>query len=58
MSNEADRFRVRARECRELATLTSDEYYRDMLNSLADDLDAEADIIDDQGPTVPMPPVT
>ena len=41
MSEEADQFRIRAKECRQRAEL-ADFYMRAYLSSLADDLDAEA----------------
>ena len=46
MSEDADRFRQRASECRRLAEQAADEYWRTALEALADDLDREADLID------------
>ena len=53
MPSEADRFRVRARECRELAKLTNSEFYRNTLNRLAEHLEAEADAADNKEPREP-----
>ena len=46
MCDEADRFRRRAKQCRELAKDARDEESRHTLSDMAEDLDAEADIID------------
>ena len=50
MSEEALRFRRRAADCRALAKTARDARDRDLLNDIADELDAEADKIeaDDQ----------
>jgi hypothetical protein len=42
VAGEGERFRKRARECRDLAAVTSDPEWRDKLNELAADLEAEA----------------
>ena len=46
MSEEALRFRKRAADCRALAKSARDARDRDLLNDIADDLDAEADKIE------------
>jgi hypothetical protein len=46
MSEDAERFRMRARECRELASKARVEEVRKHLLSLADELDEEAGKID------------
>jgi len=46
MSEEALRFRKRAADCRALAKNARDARDRDLLNDIADDLDAEADKIE------------
>ena len=43
MSEESERFRNRAKQCRTLARDARDDFQRDTLNSMADDLDAEAE---------------
>jgi vacuolar-type H+-ATPase subunit H len=45
MSDDAERFRMRARECRELAPKARVEEVRRYLSSLADELEEEADKI-------------
>ena len=45
MGKNAKSFRQRAAECRELAGITHDKDWREMLSDLADELDAEADKI-------------
>jgi hypothetical protein len=46
MSEAADRFRERARECRETAATARDSYWRDRLVAIAAELEEEADRID------------
>lgn len=46
MSEESDRFRMRARQCRELAALAREPYSRDTLTQMAAELDEEADKIE------------
>lgn len=46
MGEEADSFRKRAAQCRDLARIARDEESRLTLTDMADDLDAEADRID------------
>jgi hypothetical protein len=46
MSEESERFRLRARECRELAARANTASWRDMLNEIARDLEEEADNIE------------
>lgn len=48
VSNESDRFRSRAKQCRSLAQDARDEKSRQTLNGMADDLDAEALKIDEE----------
>ena len=43
MSDDADHFRERARECRDLSQTELDSAHRAHLAEVADDLDAEAD---------------
>lgn len=46
MGEAADRFRLRAKQCRELAAAARDDHSRRTLSQMASELDAEADIID------------
>lgn len=46
MGDEAERFRMRAKQCRELAKVARDGYSRKTLTQMADELDAEADEIE------------
>lgn len=46
MSDESERFRIRARQCRELAKLARDQYSRDTLSQMAVELDEEAEKIE------------
>ena len=46
MGDEAEGFRRRARECREIAERANDGEWRRMLVSIAEELDEEADRID------------
>lgn len=58
MTAESERFRMRAKECRELAAVARDEYSRQTLTQIALELDAEADAIEaEEGPEMPLPPV-
>jgi len=43
MGEDAERFRMRAKQCRELAKNARDEHSRKTLNQMADELEAEAD---------------
>lgn len=42
---DAERFRFRAKQCRELAAVARDPYSRQTLTQMADELEAEADLI-------------
>jgi len=46
MGEAADRFRLRAKQCRELAAVARDEYSRKTLAQMAVELDEEADTIE------------
>lgn len=46
MSEDAERFRMRARQCRELAELAKDDYSRGTLTQMALELDEEADLLE------------
>lgn len=46
MGEEAERFRLRAKQCRDLAAIARDDYSRQTLTQMADELEAEADVID------------
>jgi hypothetical protein len=46
MGEAADRFRSRAKQCRELAAVARDDYSRRRLSQIADELEEEADLID------------
>ncbi|HEY4070047.1 MAG TPA: hypothetical protein VGM04_00630 [Sphingomicrobium sp.] len=46
IGEEAERFRLRARQCRELAAVARDHISRDELAQMAIELDMEADRID------------
>jgi hypothetical protein len=48
MSEESERFRLRAKECRDIAARTPDGPWRHQLTNLAKDLDAEADQIESE----------
>lgn len=49
---------MRAKQCRELAAVASDDDSRETLTQMAVELDAEADAIEtDEGPEMPLPPV-
>lgn len=45
MGEVADRFRSRAKQCRELAVAARDDHSRRTLSQMADELEAEADKI-------------
>ena len=46
MGESAERFRLRAGQCRELAAVARDQQARDTLTQMAADLEAEADLLD------------
>jgi hypothetical protein len=46
MTEESERFRLRAKQCRELAALARDDYSRKTLTQMAVELDEEADTIE------------
>ena len=48
MGEESDRFRSRAKQCRELAKDARDDQSRQTLSEMAEELDAEADNIDEE----------
>ena len=48
MSDDADRFRKRARDCRKIADEAKSTNWRESLLSLAKDLEDEADKIDEE----------
>ena len=48
MGEYSERFRQRARQCRELAPLARDDQVREDLLRLANELDEEADAIDSE----------
>ena len=50
MSNQADHFRMRAKQCRQLAEDARNEESRRTLIEMADDLEAEARLIDGDEP--------
>ena len=57
MSDESNRFRMRARQCRELAAVARDHYSRQTLSQMAEELEAEAAAIEAQeDPEMPLPP--
>jgi hypothetical protein len=47
MGEDSERFRERARQCREMAPLARDDHVREELLRLAEELDEEADAIDE-----------
>lgn len=49
MSEDSDRFRRRARECRDLAEQASSAEWRKSLLQIAQDLEYEADRLDSEG---------
>jgi len=46
MSDDSDRLRARAKECRDLAPLATDAEVRDLLLRVAEELDEETDRTD------------
>jgi hypothetical protein len=48
MSEAAEGFRARAKQCRQLARDARDEKARETLSRMADELDAEAALIDSE----------
>lgn len=46
MSEDSERFRLRAKQCRELAAIARDDYSRDTLTQMGVELDEEADRIE------------
>lgn len=50
MGDDAEQFRERARECRDVAAQANDEEWRRTLLTLAQDLEDEADKIDAEKP--------
>lgn len=46
MSNDSERFRRRARECRDIAAQTKDTWWSTMLLELADELEEEAERVE------------
>jgi hypothetical protein len=46
MSAESEHFRLRARQCRELAAVARDDYWRETLTQMATNLEAEAEAIE------------
>jgi hypothetical protein len=46
MGDESERFRLRAKQCRELAAIAKDEYSRRILTRMAAELEDEAMLID------------
>ena len=55
MSNDADRFRRRAADCRDLSQSARDVRDRSLLKDMAEELDAEADKIDAEESTTDEP---
>ena len=50
MPEEADRFRARARQCRDLSKLARNDYSRNTLAQMAVELEEEAELIEGHGP--------
>jgi hypothetical protein len=46
MGDVAERFRARARQCRQLSAAANDAIARQTLTQMADELEAEADLIE------------
>ena len=46
----SERFRARAKQCRDLARAARDDQQRQTLARMAEELDAEADLIDSEEP--------
>lgn len=58
VSAESERFRMRAKQCRELAAVARDDYSRQTLTQMAIELDAEADAIEaEENPEMRLPPL-
>jgi hypothetical protein len=58
MSDVSIRFRHRAAECRTLAVAAKDDFQRNLLLEMADELEAEAARIEaEEGPDMQLPPV-
>ena len=58
MSAESESFRLRAKQCRELAAVARDDYSREALSQMAVELDAEAEAIEaEDDPKMPLPPM-
>ena len=55
MSVDSERFRMRARQCRELAHAACDAHSRDTLAEMARELDEEADAIEADEIETPQP---
>lgn len=59
VSAGSERFRMRAKQCRELAAVARDDYSRQTLTQMAVELDAKADAIEaGEGPEMPLSPVS
>jgi hypothetical protein len=56
MADDAERFRRRARECRQLAAEAPNAQWRDKLVEIADELDAESDRIEQAARARKVPP--
>jgi hypothetical protein len=55
---ESERFRLRAKQCRDLAAVARDDYSRQTLTQMASELDTVADQIEaDEDPEMPLPPM-
>jgi hypothetical protein len=52
----SDRFRKRAKQCRQLAGDAKDDHARQTLTQMAKELDAEADLIDSEKSREEQPP--
>ena len=58
VSAESERFRLRAKQCRELAAVARDDHSRTTLTQMAVELDAEADEIEaGEDPEMRLPPI-
>lgn len=49
MGNDAERFRIRANECRNMAAGAYDREWREALLNMANDFDEEARVIESKG---------
>ena len=56
MTDDAKRFRDRARDCRDIAIGTKHRVDRKMLEDMAVELDAEADLIEAEDRVFQVPP--